>query len=94
MSHLIPTLKNAIAGAEVQALTDPEIRAVIMSIINDDKREMDTAAAADELDKSCSTLKRWRRLGIGPTYRKDAGGAIRYRLDWLREFQEDGTVHG
>ena len=92
MSQLAVTLQTTIAGAIAQDLPDTEIRKVILSIVDDIYRELKTVDAADYLNKSEPTLKRWRRKGIGPRYRKDAGGAIRYRLDWLREFQTEGVV--
>jgi hypothetical protein len=94
MSHLIPQLKNTIAGAIAQDLPDFEIRKLIMAIVDDDKVELTTIEAAEYLKKSVATLKRWRRDRIPLRYRKDPGGAIRYRLDWLREFQSEGVIEG
>jgi len=94
MSQLIRNLTNALAGAISQELPDPEICKIILSIVDDDKREFPTTDAADYLNKSEATMKRWRSLGIGPKYRKEPGGAVRYRLDWLREFQTEGVVEG
>ena len=92
MSQLAVTLQTTLAGAIAQNLPDPQVRQIVLSIVDDDQRELTTVDAADYLNKSEPTLKRWRRKGIGPRYRKDAGGAIRYRLDWLREFQTEGVV--
>ena len=92
MSQLAITLQTTLAGAMANNLPDPQIRQIILSIVADDQRELTTVDAADYLSKSEPTLKRWRRKGIGPRFRKDVGGAIRYRLDWLREFQTEGVV--
>jgi hypothetical protein len=92
MSQLAVTLQTTLAGAIAQNLPDPQIRQIVLSIVDDDKRELTTVDAADYLNKSAPTLKRWRREGIGPKFRKECGGAIRYRLDWLREFQTEGVI--
>ena len=92
MSQLAITLQTTLAGAIANNLPDPQIRQIVLSIVADDQRELTTVDAADYLSKSEPTLKRWRRKGIGPRFRKDVGGAIRYRLDWLREFQTEGVV--
>ena len=92
MSQLAVTLQTTLAGAIANNLPDSQVRQIVLSIVDDDQRELTTVDAADYLSKSEPTLKRWRRNGIGPRYRKDVGGAIRYRLDWLREFQAEGVV--
>ena len=94
MSQLAATLQTTLAGAIAQGLPDTEIRKVILSIVDDDKVELTTPEAADYLNKSEATLKRWRRDGVKLRYRKDPGGAIRYRLDWLRKFQAEGVING
>ena len=91
-SQLAITLQTTLAGAITNNLPDSQIRQIVLSIVADDQRELTTVDAADYLSKSEPTLKRWRRKGIGPRFRKDVGGAIRYRLDWLREFQAEGVV--
>lgn len=93
-SQMILLLQNTLAGAVAQELSDTEVRDLIMAIIDDDKKELNTPDAADYLNKSVMTLKRWRKERIGPKYRKEPGGSIRYRLDWLREFQEEGVIYG
>ena len=92
ISQLAITLQTTLAGAIANNLPDPQIRQIVLSIVDDDRRELTTVDAADYLSKSEPTLKRWRRKGIGPRFRKDVGGAIRYRIDWLREFQTEGVV--
>ena len=92
ISQLAITLQTTLAGAIANNLPDPQIRQIVLSIVADDQRELTTVDAADYLSKSEPTLKRWRRKGIGPRFRKDVGGAIRYRIDWLREFQTEGVV--
>ena len=94
MSQLAATLQTTLAGAIAQNLPDNEIRKVVLSIVDDDKKELTTRDAADYLNKSEPTMKRWRMLGIGPRYRKDVGGAVRYRIDWLREYQTEGVIEG
>jgi hypothetical protein len=41
--------------------------------------------AAEYLKKSCPTLERWARLGIGPKPRKVGPREVRYTLRDLRE---------
>lgn len=94
MTQLAVTLQTTIAGAIAQGLPDKELCLIVHSIIDDDKKELTTPDAADWLNKSEATLKRWRALKCGPRYRKEPFGAIQYRLDWLREFQAEGVVNG
>ena len=44
--------------------------------------------ASEHLRVSVSTLRRWRRLGNGPVYRK-LNGAVRYAALDLQKFIED-----
>jgi hypothetical protein len=92
MSQLIQTLRMALAGAESESLPDPEVRDVIMTIVSDGDRELDTKGAADYIGYSAPTLKLWRYKNQGPKYRKDAGGRIRYKVKWLNEHMNDGVV--
>ena len=85
MSQLIQTIRIALAGAESENLSDPQIRDVIQTIVADDDREFDTTGAGDYIGYSAPTLKLWRYKKKGPKYRKDAGGRIRYKKRWLDE---------
>lgn len=46
---------------------------------------------ADELDKSPTTVARWRRDGTGPTYLK-VGGSVRYRPEDVETWLDESTV--
>ena len=92
MTHLQTALRTALAGAAAEGMDDEALREVILTIADDANRELTTPQAAQFLGKSELTLKRWRCQGIGPTYRKDPGGAIRYRMAWLHEFMNEGVV--
>ena len=86
-SELVAFLKS-------QNLTDEKVREIVHSIIDDDLAELVTPDAAAWLNKSEATLKRWRAQKCGPRYRKDIGGKVRYRMDWLKEFQSEGVIKG
>ena len=60
MSQIIQTLRIALFGAESEGLSDIEVRDVIMTIVSDDDRELDTKGAADYIGYSAPTLKLWR----------------------------------
>ena len=90
MSPFVQLLKTTIIGAVAEDLSDDEIREMLLTILRDNSREMDTKAAAEYLGYSAPTLKLWRYKKIGPKYRKDGGGRIRYRLDWLNQYTENG----
>lgn len=53
--------------------------------------EIDQANAAAILGKAPATLKSWRASGSGPPYRKNAGGAVRYRLIDLAACELQGS---
>ena len=92
MSQLIRTIRLALSGAESERLSDTELRDVIMTIVSDGERELDTKGAADYVGYSAPSLKLWRYKNRGPRYRKDAGGRIRYKVKWLNEHMNDGVV--
>jgi len=92
MQNLAGTLQTLLHGAIAQELPDNEVRQVVLSVIEDDRRRLDTPAAADFLGKSRQTLERWRRQKSRPRYSKDSGGYVRYRLDWLKNFQTAGEI--
>jgi hypothetical protein len=92
LNTIIPLLETALAGAVALNLSDDETRSQILAICDDDRRELTTPEAADYLSKSEITLKQWRMKKIGPKYRKDIGGYVRYELRWLREFQDAAVV--
>jgi hypothetical protein len=92
-SNLIQLLQVTLDGCATQDMADAKVRQVIHSIIDDDQKELSTPDAADWLGKSEATLKRWRAHQCGPRYRKDAGGAVRYRMAWLKDYQTEGVVN-
>ena len=92
LNTIIPLLETALAGAAALNLSDAETRSQILAICDDDRRELTTPEAAEYLSKSEITLKQWRMKKIGPKYRKDIGGYVRYELRWLREFQSAAEV--
>lgn len=51
----------------------------------------DTKGAARYFSRQPQTLKNWRVNGGGPVYSKDGKGRIRYSLDDLRAFNEEGA---
>ena len=95
MSQLIRLLENAIAGAVAQQLPEPEVREIVLGIVEDEEEEFDTSEAADYLHRAVPTLKLWRREGKGPTFRRDESGRITYKKRWLNEHRNKGVVrHG
>jgi hypothetical protein len=92
MSQLIRTIRLALSGAEAEGLPDPEIRDVIMQIVAEGDREVDTKGAADYIDYSVPTLKLWRYQKKGPKYRRSENGRIRYKIKYLNEHMNDGVV--
>ena len=92
MTELLLLLKTALAGAESKNLSDDEIRICLRPLIDSEHREVNTREAALMLGKAPVTLKRWRANQIGPRFRKDDGGCVRYQIGWLREHQSKGIV--
>ena len=48
--------------------------------------------AASYLESSQQTLRRWRKLGVGPAYVRMPGGRVRYRTSDLDAYLESATV--
>ena len=60
-------------------------------------RPLTTEEAAHVLHVSCSTLRRWRSMRMGPRYIRlgnKVGSAIRYRLADLLKWLDEQTVGG
>ena len=89
---IIQTLRIALSGAEAEGLTDTEIRDVIMTIVSDGDRELDTKGAADYIGYSAPNLKLWRYKNQGPKYRRSEIGRIRYKVKWLNVHMNDCGV--
>ena len=92
MTPLQITVKAVLAGAIADDLPDADFLEALQTIAEDGDPELDTEEAAPIVGKSPVTLKKWRAKGIGPRYRKDLGGFVRYRRSWLDEFNELGQV--
>jgi hypothetical protein len=60
------------------------------------KNFLDDQAAAELLGRTTATLRRWRRLNIGPAYIR-FGGTILYDLadieSWLLSLRHDPSEH-
>ena len=85
-------LQTFLAGAVAQNMSDGEVARLVSGLLEDETKELTTIEAADYLNKTKATLERWRWAKTGPRYRKEQGGQVRYRTEWLREFQEGGQV--
>lgn len=82
----------AIVGAENKGIDTghvSDLMATIMRIDSDDDR-LDTAEAAEFINRAKNTLERWRSEGSGPAYETDANGRKTYRRRVLREFRDCG----
>ena len=66
MSNLIPLLQATLTGAETQNLPESLVRDLLLDLLLEDDRPLNTVKAAQWLDKAPVTLKRWRYKGRGP----------------------------
>lgn len=92
MPTLAEQIKLVAVGAIAEGYSDNKFRETVNEVLGQNDGTTNTPGAAEYLGRSESTLRLWRRKGVGPTYERDHTGRVLYSFSKLRDYRRGNVV--